>query len=172
MCLADARMFLPGLNLTLHGPGQHGRVDGGPGAVRRSPGVRGGVLPARETTRSSDGTRRPPSRRRPLAWLPREIVHRPKAPFPPRCGPGSRHDLRGAGRRGRATASWSVGFLRRTLWRGWSPTTAAGREDRSKQIWQLLTLEYWYRRCNAAGVAVSRNGLGSREQVKQVAQNY
>ena len=28
-----------------------------------------------------------------------------------------------------------------------------GREDRSKQIWQLLTLEMWYRNALAMGVA-------------------
>jgi asparagine synthase (glutamine-hydrolysing) len=28
-----------------------------------------------------------------------------------------------------------------------------GREDRSKQIWQLLTLELWYRHAQALGVA-------------------
>jgi len=30
----------------------------------------------------------------------------------------------------------------------------AGREDRSKQIWQLLTLELWYRNAKSMGVAV------------------
>ena len=29
----------------------------------------------------------------------------------------------------------------------------AGREDRSKQIWQLLTLELWYRNARSMGVA-------------------
>ena len=29
----------------------------------------------------------------------------------------------------------------------------AGREDRAKQIWQLLTLELWYRNARSAGVA-------------------
>jgi asparagine synthase (glutamine-hydrolysing) len=29
----------------------------------------------------------------------------------------------------------------------------AGREDRSKQIWQLLTLELWYRNAQSMGVA-------------------
>ena len=28
-----------------------------------------------------------------------------------------------------------------------------GREDRSKQIWQLLTLELWYRHAQSLGVA-------------------
>jgi asparagine synthase (glutamine-hydrolysing) len=28
-----------------------------------------------------------------------------------------------------------------------------GREDRSKQIWQLLTLELWYRNVQSMGVA-------------------
>ena len=30
----------------------------------------------------------------------------------------------------------------------------AGREDRSKQIWQLLTLELWYRQACRAGVGL------------------
>jgi asparagine synthase (glutamine-hydrolysing) len=29
----------------------------------------------------------------------------------------------------------------------------AGREDRAKQIWQLLTLELWYRNARSMGVA-------------------
>ena len=29
----------------------------------------------------------------------------------------------------------------------------AGREDRAKQIWQLLTMELWYRNMRAMGVA-------------------
>ena len=29
----------------------------------------------------------------------------------------------------------------------------AGREDRSTQIWQLLTLELWYRHVRSMGVA-------------------
>ena len=29
----------------------------------------------------------------------------------------------------------------------------AGREDRAKQIWQLLTLELWYRNMRSMGVA-------------------
>jgi asparagine synthase (glutamine-hydrolysing) len=29
----------------------------------------------------------------------------------------------------------------------------AGREDRSKQIWQLLTLELWYRNAQSQGVS-------------------
>jgi asparagine synthase (glutamine-hydrolysing) len=29
----------------------------------------------------------------------------------------------------------------------------SGREDRSKQIWQLLTLELWYRNALSMGVA-------------------
>ena len=30
----------------------------------------------------------------------------------------------------------------------------SGREDRSKQIWQLLTLEFWYRQTRRAGVGL------------------
>ena len=30
---------------------------------------------------------------------------------------------------------------------------AAGQRDRSKQLWQMLTLEHWYRGARTAGVA-------------------
>ena len=30
----------------------------------------------------------------------------------------------------------------------------SGREDRSNQLWQLLTLEFWYRQTRQAGVGL------------------
>ena len=43
MCLADARLFLPGLDLRLHRPGQHGRLGRGPRPVRGPGRGAGGV---------------------------------------------------------------------------------------------------------------------------------
>ena len=44
------------------------------------------------------------------------------------------------------------GFLQRAPLRRLVEEERSGREDRSKQIWQLLTLELWCRQAAAAGV--------------------
>jgi asparagine synthase (glutamine-hydrolysing) len=44
------------------------------------------------------------------------------------------------------------GFIRRDALTGLIADDLAGREDRSKQIWQLLTLELWYRHAQSMGV--------------------
>ena len=45
------------------------------------------------------------------------------------------------------------GFLRRTAVENLVAEERAGREDRSKQIWQLLTLELWLKNAGSLGVA-------------------
>ena len=47
-----------------------------------------------------------------------------------------------------------TGFLNRSAVRGLVEDDRSGREDRSKQIWQLLTLELWYRQTRTAGVGL------------------
>jgi asparagine synthase (glutamine-hydrolysing) len=47
-----------------------------------------------------------------------------------------------------------TGFLNRSGVRGLVEDHRSGREDRSKQIWQLLTLELWYRQNRGAGVGL------------------
>jgi asparagine synthase (glutamine-hydrolysing) len=44
------------------------------------------------------------------------------------------------------------GFLRRAAVERLVHEDRSRREDRSKQIWQLLTLELWYEQMQAAGV--------------------
>ena len=44
------------------------------------------------------------------------------------------------------------GFLRREPLQRLIEDQRSGRRDESKQIWQLLTLELWYRNARAAGV--------------------
>jgi len=89
------------------------------------------------------------------AWLPHEIVHRPKASFSAPLRAWVTHDLR-------TTIDDTLldgelvdtGFLNRSGVRGLVEDHRSGREDRSKQIWQLLTLELWYRQNRGAGVGL------------------
>jgi asparagine synthase (glutamine-hydrolysing) len=46
-------------------------------------------------------------------------------------------------------------MIRRDALRRLIADDQAGREDRSKQIWQLLTLELWYRHAQSMGVATT-----------------
>ena len=48
----------------------------------------------------------------------------------------------------------STGFLNRPAVSALVDEHRSGREDRSKQIWQLLTLETWYRQTRRAGSAL------------------
>ena len=47
-----------------------------------------------------------------------------------------------------------TGFLQREAVAALVEDDRSGREDRSKQIWQLLTLEFWYRQTRQAGVSL------------------
>jgi asparagine synthase (glutamine-hydrolysing) len=44
----------------------------------------------------------------------------------------------------------SSGFLQRDALRRLVAEDAAGRQDRSKHLWHILTLEYWYRAATVA----------------------
>jgi asparagine synthase (glutamine-hydrolysing) len=47
------------------------------------------------------------------------------------------------------------GFLQRPALNQLVADERSGREDRSKQIWQLLTLETWCRHMRSLGVSIS-----------------
>jgi asparagine synthase (glutamine-hydrolysing) len=47
----------------------------------------------------------------------------------------------------------STGFVRRSALMKLVEEERTGREDRSKQIWQLLTLELWLKNATSLGVA-------------------
>jgi asparagine synthase (glutamine-hydrolysing) len=87
-------------------------------------------------------------------WLPHEIAYRPKASFSAPLRAWVRTDLQEviqdvlAG--GELVQSGMVrqGALQRLI-----QEENDGREDRSKQIWQLLTLELWYRHAKSLGVS-------------------
>ena len=88
------------------------------------------------------------------SWLPREIVYRPKASFSAPLRAWVRGDLQEVINdvlaRGELVQSGMIrqGALQRLI-----QEENDGREDRSKQIWQLLTLELWYRHAKSLGVA-------------------
>jgi len=86
-------------------------------------------------------------------WLPREIIYRPKASFsaPIRAWVG--RDLRGLvddvlldGELVR------TGLLQRAGVAQLVADDRLGRQDRAKQIWQLLSLELWYQHMTTLGV--------------------
>jgi asparagine synthase (glutamine-hydrolysing) len=153
MCLADARMFLPGLNLNYTD-----RASMAASVEVRVPFVDPVVAQA---AFSIDGGAKIRRRQGKLAlkqaaeaWLPHEIAYRPKASFSAPLRAWVRTDLQEvihdvlAG--GELVQSGMIrqGALQRLI-----QEENDGREDRSKQIWQLLTLELWYRHAKSLGVA-------------------
>ena len=92
MCLADARMFLPGLNLATP-TGQHGGVDRGPSTIRRPGRVPGGLL-AHGRHKVSGRSGKVALKHAARAWLPDEIINRPKASFSAPLRAWVRRDLR------------------------------------------------------------------------------
>jgi asparagine synthase (glutamine-hydrolysing) len=89
------------------------------------------------------------------AWLPDQIIDRPKASFSAPLRAWIAHDLREVVDdvlvRGELV---SCGFLRGAAVDRLVEEERQGIEDRSKQIWQLLTLEFWYREIRGAGVTL------------------
>ncbi len=153
MCLADARMFLPGLNL-----GYTDRSSMAASVEVRVPFVDPVVaeaafsIPGSAKIRGRQG--KAALKRAAESWLPDEIVYRPKASFSAPLRAWVRGDLRElvadvlVG--GRLVQS---GMIRRAAVGELVAANQEGREDFSKQIWQLLTLELWYRHAQSQGVA-------------------
>ena len=87
-------------------------------------------------------------------WLPHEIAYRPKASFSAPLRAWVRGDLQEVIHDvllgGELVGS---GMIRRDGLLRLVQEETDGREDRSKQIWQLLTLELWYRHAQSLGVA-------------------
>jgi len=89
------------------------------------------------------------------AWLPNEIVHRPKASFSAPLRAWVTQDLREVIDDSLLGGELvGTGFLNRPAVSVLVEEHRSGREDRSKQIWQLLTLEFWYRQTRRAGVGL------------------
>jgi len=153
MCLADARLFLPGLNLAYTD-----RSSMAASVEVRVPFVDPVVARAAFSLPGSAKIRRRQGKvalkQAAESWLPHEIAYRPKASFSAPLRAWVRGDLQEvindvlAG--GELVQSGMIrqGGLQRLI-----QEENDGREDRSKQIWQLLTLELWYRHAKSLGVA-------------------
>ncbi|MEI8411567.1 MULTISPECIES: asparagine synthase (glutamine-hydrolyzing) [unclassified Kribbella] len=155
MCLADARMFLPGLNLAYTD-----RSSMAASTEVRTPFVDPIVARAAFSIPGSEKIHRRTSKlalkKAAEAWLPKEIIYRPKASFSAPLRAWVRNDLRelvdDTLLRGDLVGS---GFLQQSAVQGLVDDERAGREDYSKQIWQLLTLETWTRHMRSLGVTIT-----------------
>ena len=153
MCLADMRLFLPGLNLAYTD-----RSSMAASVEVRVPFVDPVVARAAFSIPGSDKIRHRKGKialkRAAESWLPREIVYRPKASFSAPLRAWVRNDLQELINdvlvHGELASS---GFIRVGELRQLIQDEQSGREDRAKHIWQLLTLELWYRNVRSAGVA-------------------
>jgi asparagine synthase (glutamine-hydrolysing) len=145
MCYTDLRLFLPGLNLAYTD-----RASMAASVEVRVPFV---DVEVAKCAFAIPGSRKIVGRRRKAvlkevagSWLPEEIVNRPKGLFSAPLRAWVRNDLRemvddmllqgelvGAGILDGGVIEQLVANDRR------------GIEDRSKEIWQLLTLETWFR---------------------------
>jgi asparagine synthase (glutamine-hydrolysing) len=153
MCLADARLFLPGLNLSYTD-----RSSMAASVEVRVPFVDPVVaqaafaIPGRDKIRNRQG--KVALKRVAEKWLPREIVYRPKASFSAPLRAWVRNDLQEVINdvlvRGELVGS---GMIRADTLDRIIQDERAGREDNAKQIWQLLTMELWHRNVRSMGVA-------------------
>jgi asparagine synthase (glutamine-hydrolysing) len=152
MCLTDAQLFLPGLNLAYTD-----RSSMAASTEVRVPFVDPLVFRAAFTfpgSRKIRGrTQKIPLREAAQQWLPSDIIDRPKASFGAPLRAWVTNDLGplidDVLLKGELVSS---GFLRPTLLRQMVGDQRSGRLDQSKQLWQLLSMELWYRNVRAAGV--------------------
>lgn len=145
MCLTDARMFLPGLNLTYTD-----RASMAASTEVRVPFVDVEVvraafrLPGRRKIVGRHG--KVALKRAALGTLEREIVHRPKGLFSAPLRAWMSRDLAPLVREivedGLLVSS---GFLQRDALRRLVAEDASGQQDHSKHLWHIVTLEHWYR---------------------------
>jgi len=153
MCLADARLFLPGLNLAYTD-----RASMAASVEVRVPFVDPKVAVAafsfpgadKIAGRSSKAVLKEAAK----AWLPDEIIHRPKASFGVPLRSWISRDLRGYVDQVLLDGTLvSSGWLEAGAVNRLIAEERTGRQDRAKELWQLLTLELWA--CNVAEQGVS-----------------
>ncbi|WP_415953153.1 asparagine synthase (glutamine-hydrolyzing) [Streptomyces sp. KLOTTS4A1] len=145
MCLADARMFLPGLNLAYTD-----RSSMAASMEVRVPYVDVEVVKAAFAV---PGSRKIAGRQSKAVLkdaagtvLPKEIVHRPKGLFSAPLRAWMSRDLAPLVRE---VVNEGVlvknGLLRQEALQRLVDEDAAGQRDFSKHLWHVLSLEYWYR---------------------------
>jgi asparagine synthase (glutamine-hydrolysing) len=150
MCLADARLFLPGLNLAYTD-----RSSMAASTEVRVPFVDVEVvkaafrIPGNQKIVGRQG--KAALKKAATGILPEEIVYRPKGLFSAPLRAWMSRDLaplvREVVHEGELVKS---GFLRREALQQLVAEDASGAQDRSKHLWHVLTLEYWYRSAVAA----------------------
>ena len=157
MCLADARMFLPGLNLAYSD-----RASMAASTEVRVPFADPVVFAAAfglSGEQKISGPLRQKVQKAPLkeaarAWLPDEVIDRPKSSFGAPIRSWLVEDLRELVDdillAGELVGS---GFLRREPLQRLVTDQRQGRRDLALQVWQLLTLELWLRGVRSQGVA-------------------
>jgi asparagine synthase (glutamine-hydrolysing) len=156
VCLAHARMALPGLHLAY--------TDRAAMAVSteiRVPFVDPVVfraafsLDGEHKVDQNSGKRKVALRQAGRAWLPERMVNRPKVRFSAPLRAWVTRDLRHLVDdvlvRGELVGT---GFIQDKALATLIFQDRAGQKDNSKQIWQLLNLELWYRGVCAAGVGL------------------
>jgi asparagine synthase (glutamine-hydrolysing) len=149
MCLADARMFLPGLNLAYTD-----RSSMAASTEVRVPFVDVEVVRAafalsgREKIAGRQG--KAALKKAALSVLPKEVVYRPKGLFSAPLRAWMSRDLAPLVREvvndGLLVRD---GFLRRDALARLVEQDATGQQDRAKHLWHVLTLEHWYRGATA-----------------------
>lgn len=155
MCLADSRLFMPGLNLTYTD-----RASMAASTEVRVPFVDPAVfraafaLPGRAKIRGR--VQKAALKHAAREWLPDEIIDRPKASFGAPLRAWVTNDLQelidDVLLDGELISS---GFLRHSPLERLVNDQRSGRRDNAKQIWQLLSLEMWHRNISAAGVGAA-----------------
>jgi asparagine synthase (glutamine-hydrolysing) len=153
MCLADSRLFMPALNLTYT---DRSSMDAS--TEVRVPFVDPVVfraafaIPGKRKIRGR--TQKVPLREVAQEWLPSDVIDRPKASFGAPLRAWVTNDLGplldDVLLDGQLTGA---GVLRPAALRRMVADQRAGRRDVSKQLWQLLSMELWYRTVRTAGVA-------------------
>ncbi|MGH4014548.1 MAG: asparagine synthase (glutamine-hydrolyzing) [Pseudonocardiaceae bacterium] len=151
MCLADSRLFLPGLNLAYTD-----RASMAASTEVRVPFVDVEVvkaafrIPGHQKIVGRQG--KVALKKAALSILPAEIVHRPKGLFSAPLRAWMSRDLaplvHEVVNEGLLVSS---GFLQREALQRLVAEDAAGQQDRSKHLWHIVTLEYWYRSAAAGG---------------------
>ncbi len=152
MCLADTRLFMPGLNLTYTD-----RASMAASTEVRVPFVDPRVFEAAFSlpgdAKIQGRVQKAALKKAARSWIPDNIIDRPKASFGAPLRAWVTNDLRELVDDVLVTGELvSTGFLRHEPLVRLVTDQRSGRRDWSKQIWELLTLELWYRGMRASGV--------------------